>query len=544
MAALAFAVVVTQGLRIYLADGSYFLGEASVVLSLDGMSALQTFQHALLGGGQNFPRLYLLAIRGVRVLLGDSTWATRLLPELFFLAGTVLWLRLLYLRFRARPVVVLLGVLLLAAVPTWPIYSAAVKQYTFDTFWVLALFSAPERWLDDALGEGRRRGRLVWLLLPTAFSFTYGVALLARVLGWWAHGARRRGIAVDVRAASLVGGGLVVLSGLLWLTDLRHTLSQQTLFDFWEHCTLPAPPRDAVRILDRFLLGFYEGRAEFVAPAPLPLGAHVALLLLFVVGVGRVVGSSVRPYDPAHAAAPAGWGSRSVGCVAAVAGVVATSFVLGYPLCPGRLLLYVLWPQQTVLLEGVDAALAGAERIDRRRGTGRLAATVATLAALVLAGVLGRAAVHTARDVVLRTPVEDVRPQLAKLRTAPDLPVIVTGCMERQIRALPGGLGMKHVIMQSLYKWVPIPFGQEVWVIHSRQFPGQCYEIQDQFVKMTTDAPRGPPTPGHTVLVYRTRLLTLDEMIEREKERREKAARRMRARARVGGPGSARPRHR
>lgn len=523
-----FLVVVVQGLRIYLADGSYFLGEASVVLSLDGLSAAETFQGKLLGGGQNFPRLYLLAIRGVRLLLGDSTWATRLLPQLLFLAGTFLWVRLLFMRFRSRPLVVLLGVLLIAAVPTWPIYSAAVKQYSFDTFLALLLFSVPERWLDDALGEGRGRGRLPWLVLPTLLSFTYGVALLARVLGWWAFGLRRRGARVDGPAAAIVGGGLVALSGLLWLTDIRHTLTQDTLFEFWEQCTLPAPPGEALRILDRFFLGFYEGRVEFVAEQALPLPAHAALLVLLLVGAGRIAGSILRPRDEGApgASAPPAWGSRSVGCLAGIVGTIGTSFVLDYPLCPGRLLLYVLFMQQMVLLEGVDALLGAADGLDRRRGT-RLAGRGAALAVMALALVVGRAALHSARELVARTPIEDLRPQLAKLRTAPELPVIVTACMERQVRALPEGLGMERVVLQSLRGWVPLPWGEDVWVIHSRQFPGICHAIHERWIGMTTDAPRDRPSPGNTVLVYRTHLLTPKQMVE-QAERRARKERRAR----------------
>ena len=74
-----------------------------MVLSLDGAPALETFSGELAGGGQNFPRFYLLLIRGVRALLGPETWATRLLPFLSFLAATFLWMRLLVVRFGARP---------------------------------------------------------------------------------------------------------------------------------------------------------------------------------------------------------------------------------------------------------------------------------------------------------------------------------------------------------------------------------------------------------------------------------------------------------
>lgn len=514
-----FGWVVVQGLRIYLADGSYFLGEASVVLSLDGLSALETFQGKLLGGGQNFPRLYLLAIRGVRWLLGDSTWATRMLPQLCFLAGTALWMRLFFLRFRSRPLIVLLGVLLVASVPTWPIYSAAVKQYSFDTFCALLLFSVPERWLDDALAGGRRRGRLVWLLVPTLFSFTYGVVLLARVLGWWAFGLRRRGPGVDGLAAVIVFGGLAAFSGLLWWTDVRHTLTQDTLFEFWDRCTLPAPAVEALRILDRFFLGFYEGRVEIVGPQALPLPAHAALLGLLLLGAGQVLWTLQRPRSVEPRSAPAAWGSRSAGCAAGIVGTIATSFVLDYPVCSGRLLLYVLFMQQIVLLEGVGTVLASGARLDRRLGTGRLAAVVAAVAVAALAFAVGGAALHGTRQLALRTPIEDVRPQLAKLRTAPELPVVVTACMERQIRALPEGLGMDRVVMQSLKEWVPLPHGEEVWVIHSRQFPSICHAIHEHWIKMTTDAPREPRGPGKTVLVYRTRLLTPREIVLRDERR-------------------------
>ena len=48
------------------------------------------------------------------------------------------------------------------------------------------------------------------------------------------------------------------------------------------------------------------------------------------------------------------WGSRSAACLAGIVGVIATSFLLDYPICAGRLTLYALFFQQLLLLEGID----------------------------------------------------------------------------------------------------------------------------------------------------------------------------------------------
>jgi hypothetical protein len=532
VAVLGALLVAGLGLTIYLGDGSYFLGEASVVLSLDGLSVVETFTGNLLAGGQYFPRVYLLAIRGVRAIFGDTTWATRLLPQLFFLAATVLWMRLLLLRFRRRPTVLVLGVTLLVATATWPIYGAAVKQYTFDAFWVLLLFSVPEGVLEASLRNGQRRGRIVAIALPVALSYTYGVALLARVLGWWVYGARRSGLRVDPRSAATLAASFVGLSCVLWLTDLRHTTGQDGLFLFWRSCILPAPPGESLALLDRFLLGWYEGHVEFMRRTYLPVAVRVALYGALALGVARIVGSVLRRPKPAESSDDERgdrWGSRSVGCLAGVAGAIATSFVLDYPLCSGRLLLYVLWFQQMLLLEGVDQVLCWAAR-------SRAASVAASLAVVALVAVMAVTAVGSMRDLLARVPIEDLRPQLGRLRTAPDLPVIVTSCMEYQVQTLPEGLGMSRVIVQPSQGTMPaLPVGEEVWVIHSRLFRGRCQDIHRQFVAVTSDAtPRGPVDRGAEVLVYRTRLLRPAEVEEQLEELRRRSRRR--ARSRAGDP--------
>ena len=550
VATTAGLLVAAQGLRLYLLDGSYFHSEASVVLALEGQSALETFQGKLLGGGQNFPRFYLLAVRGVRAVLGDSTLATRLLPQLFFLAATGLWAALLWRRFRERPALVALGGALLLAVPAWAIYGAAIKQYSFDAFCVLALFAVPERFFDEALGAGRRRRRLAAMVVPVFLSFTYGVALLARVLGWWAHrwrsesveGRERRWqLGVEPVSALLLAGGFALGSGLLYATDVRHTLTQDTLFTFWKQCTLSASPGETVPILEAAFFGLYDGRSEWLAHQPLHAGLRIALLSAFALGAIRI---GLGILGLGRAAEPP-WGSRSAGCLAGTIGLVATSWVIDFPLCPGRLLLYALFFQQVVLLEGFATAADGLRAGAARIGGAGFGTAAAGLFVLCLAVLVAARAVEATQDLASRTPIEDVRQHLGKLETAPALPVIVTGCMERQIRALPEGLGDREVVIQELFRPNdPLPPGEEIWVIHSRFGPGICFGLHEMFRALTSDAPREVKRPGQSVMVYRTRVLTREELAGKKRrpgalkafDRNMERWQRGLERAREGGP--------
>ena len=109
-----------------------------------------------------------------------------------------------------------------------------MKQYSLDVFLVLALVSVPDAFFGRSLGRnGRDPGRvrgLLLLLLPTLFSYVYGVALLARVSGWYAWRVQSRGWRLDWRVTAFAGAGLAAALGVLWLTDIRYTMGQPGLF--------------------------------------------------------------------------------------------------------------------------------------------------------------------------------------------------------------------------------------------------------------------------------------------------------------------------
>ena len=496
--------IASVGASLFLQDGSYFLDEASVVLSFEDRGVIESFLGPLSGGGQNFPRFYLLFIRGVRAVLGPDTWSTRLLPFLCFLGATVLWMRLFLLRFRRRPELVLLGLVLLAMAPSWWLYAAVVKQYSLDVFVTLAVLSAPDRLLDDILGRRKRLGWGLALIAPVLLSYVYPVALMARVSGWVAW-RLRRGIRLDVLAGVLFAGVFALALGVLFWTDLQHTIGRPVLVKLWGECILSEKPDAAVEILRRFFASWYVGPAEFLVHPKLPATGVWLLLGSLAAGGVRVALSLVRVREPEGEDL---WGSRSAVCLAGVVGVIATSWLLAYPICAGRTTLFAFFFQQLLLLEGI-------EWLEEAAGPRRVFQGVVGL----VLGFLTFAGGHTAWEVLDRVravaPVEDVRPLLERIPEDTKDPVIVTACMARQIRTLPEGLGDRRVIYLPPSDWRPLlPRGREIWVIHSRLITLVCKRIRLGLEAMTKGFDH-PDQPKGRAVVYHTRVLTHEEMRRR-----------------------------
>ena len=110
IATVAFVALAGLGSHQFFKDGSFWLDEASLALSLLRLEPLQSFGPLI--GGQSFPRLYLLAVHGLVDILGYQTLVVRLRPYIFFVAATFAWLRRLSERFRNQPQWIGLGALL------------------------------------------------------------------------------------------------------------------------------------------------------------------------------------------------------------------------------------------------------------------------------------------------------------------------------------------------------------------------------------------------------------------------------------------------
>ncbi|MEE2673523.1 MAG: hypothetical protein VX466_07005 [Myxococcota bacterium] len=437
IATVAFVALAGLGSHQFFKDGSFWLDEASLALSLLRLEPLQSFGPLI--GDQSFPRLYLLAVHGLVGLLGYQTLVVRLLPYIFFVAATFAWLRLLSERFRNQPQWIGLGALLLAVPTTWFVYGAMFKPYTLDVFVSTIPFLLRDDFYDDILERGERPWRLAALACLGAISYPFSLVLLARVGGWWLQRsvAGRRNVAPRSLATGIAV--LAIVAAWVWWMDLRHTAEiGQALRNFWSACLIGSDEVGTLALLDRFAFGWFDGRAEFaqarIATAPL-----VVLRIAFAAGLVRICLTLVRP---GWLPIPESWGSRALGHAALLAGLPLASWLLGYPICAGRLVLFALLPVILVCLEGLDAAAILARRIPGGRWTALLATTALALSIMP-------ASYENFQSLATAEAPENLRPLLARARERSELPILTTVCTRKQIETLPEGVPAQVLYVQE-----------------------------------------------------------------------------------------------
>ncbi len=432
-AGLAFATMAGLGGLQLAKDGSFWIDEASVAASLTALTPSQ-----LLGplvGGQSYPRFQLLAIRGLVALFGYETLVVRALPYLFFLAGSLAWLRLLLARFRDEPALLALGGLLLLIPAPWFVYGAMLKPYTFDVLAATVPFLLRDRFYDEVLARAKRPWRGVALAGLGALSYPFAMALLARVGGWWlwrATAGHRRVATAGALPCALAAG---VFGIGLWYTDLRHTSDLGgALRAFWSACIVGAgTPLPA--LLDRFAFGWWDGRCEFSHHGGLAPALLVMLRLAGAAGLLRVL-LDLRPRaraTRAESADAARWGSRSLACALLLLGLPVASWAFGYPICAGRLTLIALLPLLIVLLEGFDLVGVWLRGLPDGRW---LAATAGAAALLAVAP----ASLRDAHRLAVAEAPGNLRGLLARTRERPQLPILTTRCTRKQLETLPEGV--------------------------------------------------------------------------------------------------------
>jgi hypothetical protein len=72
---------------------------------------------------------------------------------------------------------------------------------------------------DDALTAGRRK-KQVWLLaLPCVISYTYPIALGARLTGWYINRARRGQLSLNVMGTAALVVPVALGLAIIWATD-------------------------------------------------------------------------------------------------------------------------------------------------------------------------------------------------------------------------------------------------------------------------------------------------------------------------------------
>ena len=470
----AIAVIAVAVIR-YCQAPSFWLDEAFVAVSLRDPSAASIF--APLRYGQYFPRVYLAAIAELRELLGYRIWVLRLLPSVSFIAATILWARLLAKRSDRRLAVAMLGGALLLGGSFWLDQAIQLKQYTLDVLVALIPFSAGDDFYERALADGERKWRLALLALPCVISYSYPIALGARLIGWYAyrkkspesiesrghHGIQRLNRVAVCLSILLVATGLAVI----WITDYRNNQANHAAYlAYWKGSILSARLHESVAsglsLIANFIWGWHHGRLM-----PLMIAAVAPLQALGLYGVIR----RLRNREPG---ARDGWGSRTIGSLVLLAAVILASALVSYPIAAGRLVLFAQVHTQILILDGALFIL-GAQPASTRSVLSRKASLIFLYAAVAVVTVYS---VHRYVDFIRSEPVENIRPMLSLMIPERSNTVWVHPCSAAQVESLPEALPVEHVEIAGK-RQLPQP-GEKTWILWTNLSDDYCREWLDE----------------------------------------------------------------
>jgi hypothetical protein len=444
---------------------SFWLDEACVAVSLRNPAIERIFSR--LEYGLYFPRFYLATLAAFRHFAGYHIWSLRLLPLAFFAVATLLWARILFRLTKDRLVLVLLaGALMLGSI-FWLDQSIQLKQYTMDVMFALLPFVVTDEVLDG-LQEGRNKWMIVLLCLPCIFSYTYPLALGARVLGWYLLRATRGSWRVNPGSLILFAGSVCVAMGTLWVTDLRFNAADLPAYAvYWSDCLLNTSFQrglePGIRLLARFLWGWH-GRQPIVTALVIPLQAF---------GLWSIYNRFRRSRQRSK---PDNYDARLVGSLVLLGSLLVASAVGIYPICAGRVTLFAQVHIQLVTVEGAAFVL-------QRWAGSRIAATFIVLTVTVFVA-------YSVRDYtrfMLAEPAENIRAMTRYIDPQRADRLWVQSCSIPQVRSLPDRIPVSELLFgdQKDQTKLAMTPGEPVWILWSHMGNLNCV---DDLAKMKSRA--------------------------------------------------------
>jgi hypothetical protein len=448
---LSAILIIASCLIRYFQFPTFWLDEAGVALPLKDPSLQNIFTRFDMG--LYFPRLYMCVIALFREIFGYKIWTLRLLPTLCFIIGTCFWLRLLSKRSGSFiSLNILSGVIVLGS-SFWLEQSIQLKQYTFDVVLALIPFLANDALFDNALAEGKSRFKLIALAMPCALSYTYPFALLARVLGWYLYQGRRKTWRLSLAAVLTLALAILMALTSIWLTDHRYNLRDHNVYlGIWNDCIIHISdhPAASLRIIANFLWGWHHGRL-----LPLVVAAVVPLQALGVYWTVK------KLTDKKALEADSDWGSRTLGSIGLLTGMILASAVVSYPICTGRVVLFTQVHTQILILEGGLYILTFWNL--RKFGQLFLFSSIAVVVVY---------STHRYIGFLKEKPPENLRPILSLINPSSSQTVWVHPCSQGQVKSLPDPLPVQEVITKTKNR-LPEP-GQKVWILWTHLSDGLC----------------------------------------------------------------------
>lgn len=452
----ALAVIAACVIR-YCYFATFWLDEAFVAISLRDPALESIF--APLRRGQYFPRVYLAAIAALRELLGYRIWVVRLLPSVSFVIATILWARLLAKRAGSHMALAALSAALLIGGSLWLEQAVQLKQYSLDVLVALIPFSVADDFFESSLADGKHKARLLLLAVPCLISYSYPIALGARIIGWYVHRSRLRGQRLNVAAACSFLAFVGLCSVSIWMTDHRfNRINQAAFVTYWQDSMLSSQFHESAasgfRLIADFIWGWHHGR---LMPAVVAVVAPLQLL-----GLYRLISR----WKNRHTDSDAGWGSRTLGSLVLLCGVIFASALVDYPIRAGRLVLFTQVHTQILAVEGALFILS--VRPSRKVSLVFLYCGIAIISVY---------SAHRYVRFITAEPIENIRPMLPLMKPELANTVWVNPCSIAQVESLPEPLPVAHVSLRG-WQQSPLP-GEKVWIVWTNMSDDRCREWLD-----------------------------------------------------------------
>lgn len=476
-------MIAMAGARMWL-DASFWNDEAYIAYNLLSMPAVELL--GPLDSGHQFPRLYLALINQMRFAFGYETAVLRALPFAFFVLGVVVWHRLLWLRYRARPTMLLVATALCLVPGTWFAYGAMLKQYSLDVFVALLPFLLSDEELERRWRHGAGTRGLMWWALPCLVSLSYGIALLGRLVGYWLGSARSHGLQMPVRATGLIGASIAAGVGASWVIDVRHAFASTETVGFWawQGCNVTSDPVQVATLYGHWVVDWLIGMNPYGGRLPVSHAATCVVVGAALVGAASLLWNAWRggferhgesamasrnvsdrdATDAERAAAEQrlAWGTRGLSALATVGGLWAAGLLLAYPMCANRLTLFAWFSLLFVVLEGLSITLETALRW--------LGWRVLEWAPVLFVACVLPSSAATVSTLMFDDPPANVRPFLPILETAPSRRIVVGRCSGTQLSTLPEWLARDDIFFvdeQLRLKRPTLPDEREFWLINA-----------------------------------------------------------------------------